>query len=118
MITLRADGSAHAVRVGVAPVDGKLWSSGVRGRLRTRFLRRDPRCTFFVFEQGYGFLTLEGRVTILDGPEVPEQSVRLFRTMQHATDPDHLMWYGKPLTLDEFRRAMVDEGRVIYQLEL
>src|SRR5258708_34684290 len=29
MVTLRADGTPHAVRVGMALVDGKLWSSGV-----------------------------------------------------------------------------------------
>ncbi|HET6318598.1 MAG TPA: hypothetical protein VFG86_19255 [Chloroflexota bacterium] len=28
MVTLRPDGTPHAVRVGVALVDGKLWSSG------------------------------------------------------------------------------------------
>jgi PPOX class probable F420-dependent enzyme len=120
MVTLRRDGTPHAVRVGVALVDGRLWSSGVRDRLRTRFLRRDPRCTCFVFEQGYGFLTLEGRVTILDGPDVPEQSVRLFQVMQAGLQkpPDQLVWYGKPLALDEFRRTMVEEGRIIYQLEV
>jgi hypothetical protein len=48
MITLRRDGSAHAVRVGVALVDGKVWSSGTADRVRTRHLRRDPRSTLIV----------------------------------------------------------------------
>src|SRR5206468_9116879 len=39
MITLRADGTPHAVRVGVALVDGMLWSSGTHDRLRTGHLR-------------------------------------------------------------------------------
>ena len=122
MITLRPDGTAHAVRVGVALVDGKPWSSGRPDRLRTRFLRRDPRCTFFVFESGFGFLSLEGSVTILDGPDAPLQSVRLFQTMQagmpQGPPPGHLFWRGKPLTLEHFRQAMVDERRLIYQLEV
>jgi PPOX class probable F420-dependent enzyme len=122
MVTLRRDGSPHAVRVGVALIDGSIWSSGVPGRLRTHFLRRDPRCTIFVFESGYGFLTLEGRVTILDGPDAPELSVRLFQAMQArmqpAPEPGHVIWQGKPLTLEQFRQAMVEEKRLIYSLEI
>ena len=69
MITLRADGTPHAVRVGVALVDGMLWSSGTHDRLRTGLLRRDPRCTLFVFDPTRRYLTLETIVTILEGPE-------------------------------------------------
>ena len=36
MVTLRRDGRPHAVRVGVALVDGRVWSSGVPERARTR----------------------------------------------------------------------------------
>ena len=70
MITLRADGTPHAVRVGVALVDGMLWSSGTHDRLRTGLLRRDPRCTLFVFDPTRRYLTLETIVTILEGPEL------------------------------------------------
>lgn len=122
MIALRPDGTPHAVRVGVALIDGQIWSSGVPDRRRTSFVRRDPRGTIFVFEQGYGFLTLEGKVSILEGPEAPEQSVRLFQVMQagmpNGPAPGHLMWQGKQLTLDQFRQAMVDEKRLIYRLEI
>ena len=34
MVTLRADGTPHVVRVGVALVDGKLWSSGTPDQFR------------------------------------------------------------------------------------
>ena len=122
MISLRRDGTAQAVRVGVALVDGKVWVSGTQARLRTRLLRRDPRCTLFVFETGFNFLTLEGTVTIREGPDVPEMSVRLFQEMQQGMEPGprpgHLMWYGKELTLDEFRQAMVQEQRLIYELNV
>ena len=43
MTTLRRDGSPHTVRVGVALVEGRLWSSGTKDRVRTKHLRRDPR---------------------------------------------------------------------------
>ena len=38
MITLRADATPHAVRAGVALVDGTLWSSGTHDRIRTEHL--------------------------------------------------------------------------------
>ena len=118
MITLRADGSPHAVRVGIALVDGKLWSSGVPGRLRTANVRRDPRSTLFLFEQGYGYLTIESRVTILDGPDAAERNLRLFDVMQSGRpDKAVLMWGGKPKSHDEFLATMRQEQRLIYEFE-
>jgi PPOX class probable F420-dependent enzyme len=93
MVTLRPDGRPHAVRVGLALVDGKLWSSGVRSRVRTAHLRRDPRCTLLVFDPRWSYLTLETNVTIIDGPEVPEMSVRLFRVIQ-GRPAGNLLWTG------------------------
>lgn len=120
MVTLRRDGTPHAVRVGFALIDGKIWSSGVPGRLRTRFVRRDPRAAFFVWEEGYGFLTVEGRVKVLEGPEVPDLSIRLFEAMQARMERPvgTLFWQGKPLTHEQFRQAMVDEQRLIYEVEI
>lgn len=60
---------------------------------------------------------METTVTILDGPDVPGLSLRLFRTMQHRpTGP--LAWYGAELDDEAFRAAMVDEGRIVYQFEV
>jgi len=122
MITLKPDGMPHAVRVGVALVDSKLWSSGTRDRVRTRNLQRDPRAVLFVFEQGFAALTLDTVVRILDGPDVPAQSVRLFHEMQRGLTPhpsgQNLMWYGKELTPTEFESAMRAEGRVIYEFDV
>ena len=122
MTTLRRDGSAHAVRVGVALVDGRLWSSGTADRVRTRHLRRDPRATLFVFGATYEALTLEATVRILDGPDAPELSWELFSTMQHgmtpAPSPGHLMWFGKQLAKEDFLAQMVKERRLIYEFEV
>jgi PPOX class probable F420-dependent enzyme len=130
MITLRPDGTPHAVRVGVAVVDGKVWSSGTQSRVRTRHLRRDPRSTLFIFESGAGdspvgswrWLSLDCTVTILDGPDAPDLSVRLFQVMQagmpQPPKPGHLAWYGQEKTIEEFRQAMVDEQRLIYEFEI
>ncbi|HEV7663329.1 MAG TPA: pyridoxamine 5'-phosphate oxidase family protein [Chloroflexota bacterium] len=116
MITLRPDGTPHAVRVGVALVDGKLWSSGVPGRVRTKHLRRDPRATLFVWEAGYGALTIEARTKILDGADAAELNLRLFQVMQsNRPDPSSLSWFGKTLTFEDFLEVMRAEQRLIYE---
>jgi PPOX class probable F420-dependent enzyme len=118
MVTLRPDGTPHAVRVGVALVDGKIWSSGVPGRARNRHLERDPRATLFVFDAGFAFLSIEARGRIIAGPQAVDMNVRLFQTMQSGrSDPDKLLWSGKELALDDFRQAMRDEQRLIYEFE-
>ena len=122
MITLKPDGTPHAVRVGVALVDGRLWSSGTSGRARTRYLRRDPRCTLFVFDPKWLFLTLETTVTILDSPDAPELNLRLFQVMQqHMTpppSPGKINWMGQERTPEEFLKVMVEEQRLIYEFDV
>ena len=114
MITVGADGFAKTARVGVALVDGRLWSSGTQDRVRTQRLRRDPRCTLFVFSNSFSWLSVESRVAILDGPDAAELNVRLFRVMQNRpTGP--LSWFGGELDEDAFRARMVEEGRLIYE---
>jgi PPOX class probable F420-dependent enzyme len=109
MVTLKADGTPHVARVGVGLVDGRLWSSGTQGRLRTKHLRRDPRCTLFVFsdEHRYQWLGLETTVTILDGPDAPDLNLRLYRELA-----------GEPDDVDEYLAAMVLEERLIYEFEV
>ena len=117
MITIAKSGVPKIARVGVAVVSGQLWSSGTQDRARTKRLRRDPRCSVFVWDTGFSWLALETLVTILEGPDVPDQSVRLFRTMMgRQTGP--LIWNGEELEEGPFRQAMVEEGRLIYQFEV
>jgi len=117
MITLRHDGTPVSARVGVVLVDGKLWSSGTQGRVRTRWLRHDPRSTLFVYDaNGYGFLNIESRVKILEGPDVPQLSLKLFRAMQ-KNPTGHVRFNGKEMSDEEFLQTMVDEQRLIYEFE-
>jgi len=116
MITVGTDGLAKVARVGVALVDGRLWSSGTADRARTKRLRRDPRCTLYVHDPGFAFLALETTVTILDGPDAPALSLTLFRRMQDKpTGP--LSWFGGELDEDEFLERMSAEQRLIYEFE-
>lgn len=124
MVTLRPDGSPHAVRCGVALVDGKLWSSGTPDRARTAHVRRDPRATLFVFGAGeadrFSYLSLDTTVTIREGPGAAEQNRRLFTVMQArmSPPPGTLFWEGEPRTADEFVQIMTDERRLIYEFEI
>jgi PPOX class probable F420-dependent enzyme len=122
MITLKPDGTPHAVRVGTALVDGRLWSSGTAGRARTRYLRRDPRCTLFVFDSTLHFLTLETTVTILDGPDAPQLNLRLFQVMQQQMtpppSPGKVIWMGQERTPEEILGIMAEEQRLIYEFEV
>jgi hypothetical protein len=114
MITIGESGLPKPVRVGIALVDGKLWSSGTQDRIRTRRLRRDPRCTLFVFDQAFRWLALETTVTILEGPGAAAQNLRLFRVMQDRPSGP-LSWFGGDLNKDEFLQAMAKEHRLIYE---
>jgi hypothetical protein len=116
MITTARDGTAKAVRVGVALVDGRIRSSGTLDRVRTKRLRRDPRSTLFVFDPGPRFLTIEATVTIFDGEDAPRNNLELFRVMQGRPEGP-LNWYGEDLEEDAFLARMVSEGRLVYEFE-
>ena len=56
-------------------------------------------------------------MTILDGPDAPQQSLRLFREMS-GRPGGPLSWFGRELEEDDFLRTMVGEHRLIYELEV
>ena len=116
MVTLNSDGIPKVARVGVALIDGQLWSSGTADRVRTKRLRSDPRCTLYVHDNAFGFLVIESTVTILDGPDADAQSLKLFRVMQgKPTGP--LSWFGGEFEEDDFLAQMRAEQRLIYEFE-
>ena len=117
MITIARDGTPKVARVGLALVDGRLWSSGTQNRTRTARLRRDPRCTLYVPDAAWRWLALETMVSILEGPDVPMQQVRMFRQMQNRPT-GNLDWFGKVLSEEEFVRMMEQDGRLIYEFEI
>jgi hypothetical protein len=116
MVTVGSGGIAKVARVGVAVIDGKLWSSGTRDRVRTKRLRTDPRCTLYVHDNSFGFLAIESTVTILEGPDAPAQNLRLFRVMQNKpTGP--LSWFGGEYDEADFLAQMEGEQRLVYEFE-
>ena len=117
MVTVGADGAAKVARVGVAVVEGRIWSSGTTDRARTRRLRRDPRCTLFVFEAGFKWLALEATVTLLEGPDAAQHNVTLFRVMQRRP-AGPLNWFGEEMAEEAMLARMRQEDRLIYQFEV
>lgn len=117
MVTVGDDGMPKIVRVGVALVDGKLQSSSRGGSVRARRLRRDPHCTLFVFDSRFSYLTLEATVAIIEQPDSVDASVTLFRTMQRRPSGP-LAWFGRELDDAAFRRQMVEEDRVVFDLDV
>ncbi len=109
MTTLKKDGSPHVARVVIGLVEGKLWSSGTRKRVRTAHVRRDPRATLCVLSEDnpWAWLGLETTVTILEGPEAVDQNLALYRALA-----------GEPEDLDEYRRAMTAEERLVYEFTI
>jgi PPOX class probable F420-dependent enzyme len=108
MVTVRPNGSAHVARVTIGLMDGKVWSTGTRDRVRTKHLRANPRATFFLFDpRSRLWVGLEGRVTIHDGPDAPQKCLAFRRVTGQA-----------PEDVDAFLREMVEVGRVIYELDV
>lgn len=109
MATAKPDGRPHVVPVLYA-LDGEtILISGTEGRVRTRYLESDPRCTVAVFDEGNWFrwVSVEGTTEIRRSNPV-EENERLYQ-----------MITGHPPTdLAEYREAMVREGRLVYAVSI
>ena len=108
MATVRRDGSTHVARVDVGLYEGKLWGSATRTRVRTKNLRRDPRCSLLVLgKDPWHWLALDCDVEILDGDDAPQLNLALYRTLA-----------GEPDDVEEYLDAMVKELRLIYEFHI
>jgi hypothetical protein len=124
MTALRRDGTPHMTRIVAGLVDGVLLSSATESRLRTKLLRRDPRCTLFFFETTPGagrafgaYMTLETTVTIHDGAEGRRRSVEYFKSIFGSTD-GKVTYGGKTMTEAEALEALERDGRILYEFNV
>ncbi|MEH0929366.1 PPOX class F420-dependent oxidoreductase [Micromonospora sp. CPCC 205558] len=82
-------------------------------RAKTANLRRDPRASFHVSsEDGWAYAVVEGRAELTPpsaepGDETVEELVALYRGLSG----EHPDW-------NEYRQAMVDEGRIVLRLHV
>jgi hypothetical protein len=125
MVTLRQDGSPHLARIEVAVVEGRLWSSGSPTLVRTRNLRRDPRCSLFVFGPHPDWVGLDTEVDLLDGPDAPQLHVRLMRARHQDSAPagmilghDDALGHDRPYAEDEYLEHVRAEQRLIFQFNI
>jgi PPOX class probable F420-dependent enzyme len=110
MATTKSDGTPHVVIIGVGLVDGQLWSSSTQTRVRTKHVRRDNRATLCVIDRRnpWAWVAIESEVVIHDGPDAVDKNLALYKVIRGEPPED----------LDEYRRAMVDEQRIIYEFRV
>lgn len=124
MITLRGDGSPHVARVELGVVDGRIRSSGAPGLVRTGNVRRDHRCTLFVFGPPPLWLGIEAVATILDGPDADIHSARLMRARHPDTSVGYVMAHDQSIesdrayTLAEYRTHVQTNGLFVFDFDI
>ncbi|MEU7591223.1 PPOX class F420-dependent oxidoreductase [Micromonospora sp. NPDC049230] len=115
LATIRRDGRPQLSTV-VHSFDrdaGLIRVSVTDGRAKTANLRRDPRATYHVSsEDGWAYAVVEGRAelsapAVEPGDATVEELVALYRSLRG----EHPDW-------DEYRRVMVDEGRLVLRLHV
>lgn len=122
MVTVGADGRPKAVKMEAAVVDGRLESASHADKVRTRRLRRDPRCTLYFADGGYRWLSLETNVEIVSGPDAPPRLLRYFRVRDHK--PSEPLDYHSDrshftaLDDDAFLKVMAEEDAVLYHFTI
>jgi len=112
LTTIRRDGRPQLSNILYVFDEDAARISITDSRIKTRNLRRDPRAALYVpGESFWAYVVLDGTVELSSvatepGDEVVEDLIRLYRDARGEEHPD---W-------DEFRQAMVSEGRVLARL--
>lgn len=107
IVSVRKNGSPHVARVTVGVFDDKIWTSGTQTRVRTKHFRENPRAALTVLRQddNWNWLGIEGKITIHEGSDAIEKLLQLRRVT--GRDPEDL---------EAFRRTMIEEQRLIFEL--
>jgi len=105
LATRRSDGSPQLSPV-VCAVDGAgdVVVSTRETAVKTRNIARDPRVSLCVFGDGYfgEWVQIDGTATVISLPDAMDGLISYYK----AVGGEHSNW-------DEYRRAMVDERRVL-----
>ncbi len=65
--------------------DGTIMMNTRVGRSKERNMRRDPRISV-CFEEGYRYLTISGRVEMIDDPQVSQRDIFRLSTRYHGEE--------------------------------
>ncbi len=111
LVTLRRDGRPQLSNIMYAVANGVVRISVTNGRAKTANLRRDPRASLYVGrEDGWAYLVLDSEAELSEVAAAPDDAVvdelvGLYRALQG----EHPDW-------QEYRRAMVEDGRLVVRL--
>lgn len=65
--------------------DGTILMNTRAGRLKERNMRRDPRISL-CFEDGYNYLTIKGRVEMIDDPQISQRDIYRLSARYHGEE--------------------------------
>lgn len=109
LITIRSDGRPQSSDI-VYDFDGGMFAISVtEGRAKTANLRRDPRAVLHVSDAGsWSYVSFDGSVELLATAADPDDATcdALVRYYERVSGGPHPDW-------EEYRRAMVDERRLV-----
>lgn len=109
LITLRRDGRAQSSDIAFAVIGDTIKISLTDSRAKTANMRRDNRVVLHITEPGaWSYVSIDATVELSPVCTSPDDATadELVAVYQAVTGADHPDW-------DEFRRAMVGEGRVV-----
>lgn len=109
LVTLRRDGRAQSSDVVYAVLDGTICISLTARRAKTHNMRRDPRVVLHITDPGsWSYASIDAQAELSVVASAPDDAVvdDLVRVYRAVTGDEHPDW-------DEFRAAMVAEGRLV-----
>jgi PPOX class probable F420-dependent enzyme len=108
--TIKRDGRPQLSNVLYAYIDGVVHISTTSRTAKIANLRRDPRVSLLVAPQFWSYATVEGNAELTPVTKAPTDATadELVDVYRHISG-EHPDW-------DEFRQAMVDEGRLVIRI--
>ena len=113
LVTIKRDGRPQLSNISYALRDGVVRISVTDDRAKTKNLRRDPRASLYVVRDDFwSYAVVEGDAELSPVAADPdddtvEELIDLFRAVQG----EHPDW-------DDYRRAMVDDRRLVVRLPI
>ena len=86
LATLNRDGTPQLTTMWyLLESDGTILMNTRAGRLKERNMRRDPRISL-CFEDGYNYLTIRGRVEMIDDPQISQRDIYRLSARYHGEE--------------------------------
>lgn len=94
-------------------IDGEMWSTTVKGRVKAAAFRRDPRCSVCISTAGLGLpfaggISLKARAKIVEDRAIVEQVCR----------EQAVRYYTSPTAQDLFFRSLFTPNRIALRFDI